>query len=118
MKKLLIALTLIKNIASFKLIKDLLFPYESFQSGATRLFLQQVNNPYIRKNVQNSESPRDAAIIVVQDALEIAGAGKVVGRIVDIENKLGMFIVKYELFGIIGAISYMPNKLRTGYIPE
>ena len=53
--------------------------------------------------------------MVVQDALEIAGAGKVIGRITDIAIEKGMYIVKYELFGKEGAISYMPNNWRGGY---
>ena len=89
--------------------------FGNFQAEATSLFLKQIHNPHIRNNVQLSESPRDAAIMVVQDALEIAGAGKVIGRITDIAIEKGMYIVKYELFGKEGAISYMPNNWRGGY---
>ena len=85
----------------------------NFQADATVIFLKQIHNPYIRKNVQHSESTRDAAILVVQDALEIAGAGKIIGRITDIVIEKGMYIVKYELFGEEGAISYMPNRHRS-----
>ena len=87
--------------------------FGNFQAEATSLFLKQIHNPHIRNNVQLSESPRDAAIMVVQDALEIAGAGKVIGRITDIAIEKGMYIVKYELFGEEGAISYMPNRHRS-----
>ena len=87
----------------------------NFQAEATAIFLKQIHNPHIRHNVQQSESPRDAAILVVQDALEIAGAGKIIGRITDIAVEKGMYIVKYEIFGNEGAISYMPNNFRGGY---
>ena len=96
-----------------KLFKNVFGP--SPKEEALRIFLKQIHNPHIRGNVQNSESPRDAAIFVVQDAIEIAGAGKVIGRITDIAIEKGMYIVKYELFGKEGAISYMPNNWRGGY---
>ena len=84
----------------------------NFQAEATTIFLKQIHNPHIRNNVQNSESPRDAAIMVVQDALDLAGAGKIIGRITDILLEKGMYIVKYEIFGEEGSVSYMPNVLR------
>ena len=87
----------------------------SAKEEAMRVFLQQIHNPHIRNNVQNSESPRDAAIFVVQDAIEIAGAGKITGRILDVESHKGLYIVKYEFQGIEGAISFMPNNWRGGY---
>lgn len=87
----------------------------SVKEEAMRVFLQQIHNPHIRNNVQNSESPRDAAIFVVQDAIEIAGGGKLTGRILDVETHKGLYIVKYEFHGIEGAISFMPNTFRGGY---
>lgn len=87
----------------------------SAKEEAMRVFLKQIHNPHIRSNVQNSESPRDAAIFVVQDAIEIAGAGKITGRILDVESHKGLYIVKYEFQGIEGAISFMPNTFRGGY---
>ena len=88
---------------------------KGFQTEATSVFLKQIYNPLIRHNVQFSESPRDAAILVVQDALELAGKGKVIGRIKDVRLELGMYIVIYELFGEEGSISYAPNQFRGGY---
>lgn len=96
-----------------KLFKNVFGP--SPKEEAMRVFLQQIHNPHIRNNVQNSESPRDAAIFVVQDAIEIAGAGKITGRILDVESHKGLYIVKYEFQGIEGAISFMPNAFRGGY---
>ena len=99
-----------------KFIKDLFKNlFGGFQKEATSVFLKQIHNPHIRKNVQNSESPRDAAIHIVQDAFEIAGMGKQIGRIVDVELEKGMYIVKYELFNTVGAIAFMPNNFRGGY---
>lgn len=114
MKKL--AAVVIGFIAIFsmkKLGKKVFGP--SFKEDSTRLFLKQIYNPNIRRNVQFAESPRDAAILVVQDALEIAGAGKQIGRITDVLEEKGMYVVKYELFGKEGAISYAPNNFRGGY---
>ena len=87
----------------------------SAKDEAMRVFLQQIHNPHIRKNVQNSESPRDAAIFVVQDAIEIASGGKIAGRILDVDSHNGLYIVKYEFQGTEGAISFMPNTFRGGY---
>ena len=94
-----------------KLFKNVFGP--SPKEESLRIFLKQIHNPHIRSNVQNSESPRDAAIFVVQDAIEIAGAGKITGRILDVESHKGLYIVKYEFQGIEGAISFMPNTFRT-----
>ena len=114
MKKLVtIVIGFIAIFSIKKLSKKMFGP--SFEDEATRTFIGQIYNRHIRDNVQNSESPRDAAILVVQDALEIAGAGKQIGRIKDIEEHNGKYIVKYELFGKEGAISYVPNSFRGGY---
>lgn len=96
-----------------KLFKNAFGP--SPKEEAMRIFLKQIHNPHIRSNVQNSESPRDAAIFVVQDAIEIASAGKISGRILDVELHKGLYIVKYEFQGTQGEISYMPNSFRGGY---
>ena len=85
----------------------------NFEAQATSVFLKQIHNPHIRKNVQHAESPRDAAILVVQDALEIAGAGKQIGRIKDVATQSGMWVVTFELFGKEGSISYAPNRYRS-----
>lgn len=86
----------------------------NFKDEARSVFHKQIYNPNIRNNVQTSESPRDAAILVVQDALEIAGAGKVVGKITDVSTRHGMYIVSYEILGHVGEISYMPLTFRGG----
>lgn len=111
MKKFTTVLTVVFAMFTLKSLRKIAFG-TSFQEESTRVFLTQIHNRYIRSNVQNSESPRDAAIMVVQDALELAGAGKIIGRITDIILEKGMYIVKYEIFGEKGSVSYMPNVLR------
>lgn len=114
MKKVTAFIIAALSILSFKTTrKRLLGP--SSKEEALRVFLGQIHNRHIRENIQYSESPRDAAILVVQDALEIAGGGKIVGRILDVVEHKGLYIVKYEFLGTEGAVSYMPNTYRGGY---
>ena len=74
----------------------------------TRTFLKQIHNVHIRHNVQTAISPRDAAIVVVQDALELAGGGRVQGRIENVREEKGMIVVDYIVHDLAGSIAYMP----------
>lgn len=74
----------------------------------TRLFLKQIHNPHIRQNVQTAVSPRDAAIVVIQDAFELAGNGECHGKIEDIREERGLIIVDYSIFDKVGSVAYMP----------
>jgi hypothetical protein len=79
--------------------------------GIYRDFLSHINHPNIRENIRRAESSREAAVFVVQDAIEVLSQGDMIGSILSVEVDKGLIIIKYKIMNIVGQVAYIPNSL-------